>query len=144
MFLSLDPGTFIIQLVNFAIFFALLNVLFLKPVGKAIAKRREYIKSITADYDTYQAEANALRANEERLRADARREAEQIVAKGRADASNATAELATQYGSQVQSVVEDAQRQVSSELDAARAASQKTVGELADLMVDRALSEVAR
>jgi F-type H+-transporting ATPase subunit b len=143
MFLSLD-GTFFVQLVNFAIFFALLNVLFLRPVGRAIAKRREYIKSITADYDTYQAEANALRANEERMRAEARREAEQIVAKGRADASNATAELATQYGSQVQSVVEDAQRQVASELDAARTSSQKTVGELADLMVDRALSEAAR
>jgi F-type H+-transporting ATPase subunit b len=143
MFLSLD-GTFFVQLVNFAIFFALLNVLFLKPVGKAIAKRREYIKSVTADYDKYQGEANALRANEERVRADARREAEQIVAKGRADASNATAELATQYGSQVQSVVEDAQRQVASELDAARTASQKTVGELAGLMVDRALSEAVR
>ncbi|HEY1977205.1 MAG TPA: ATP synthase F0 subunit B [Candidatus Baltobacteraceae bacterium] len=143
MFLRLD-GTFFVQLVNFAIFFALLNVLFLKPVGRAIAKRREYIKSVTADYDTYQGEANALRANDERLRADARRDAEQIVAKGRADASNATAELASQYGSQVQSVVEEAQRQVASELDAARAASQKTVGDLADMMADRALSEAAR
>lgn len=143
MFLRLD-GTFLIQLVNFAIFFALLNVLFLKPVGRAIAKRREYIKSVTADYDKYQGEANALRANDERLRADARRDAEQIVAKGRADASNATAELASQYGSQVQTVVEEAQRQVASELDAARAASQKTVGDLADMMADRALSEAAR
>jgi F-type H+-transporting ATPase subunit b len=143
MFLSLD-GTFFVQLVNFAIFFALLNVLFLRPVGKAIATRREYIKSVTADYDKYQAEANGLRANDERLRAEARREAEQIVAKGRADASNATAELATKYGAQVQSVVEDAQRQVASELESARAQSQRTVGELADLMVDRSLAEAVR
>lgn len=143
MFLKLD-GTFFVQLVNFAIFFALLNVLFLRPVGKAIAKRREYINSVTADYDKYQGEANALRANDERLRAEARREAEQIVAKGRADASNATAELATKYGSQVQTAVEDAQRQAASELDGARAQSERTVGELADLMVDRALSGAAR
>lgn len=143
MFLSLD-GTFFVQLLNFAIFFALLNVLFLRPVRRAIAQRRSYIKSVTEDYDRYQAQANALRANDERLRADARREAEQIVAKGRADASNATAELATKSGSQAQAVVEEAQRQVASELDAARAESQKTVGELADLMVDRALSEVVR
>jgi len=140
MFLSLD-GTFFVQLLNFAIFFALLNVLFLRPAGKAIAKRRDYIKSVTSDYDKYQAEANALRANDERLRADARREAEQIVAKGRADASNATAELATKYGAQVQAVIEDAQRQVATELDAARAESARTVGELSGLMVDRALSE---
>jgi F-type H+-transporting ATPase subunit b len=99
MFLKVD-GTFFVQLVNFAIFFALLNVLFLRPVGRAIAKRRDYIKSVTADYDKYQAEANSLRANDERMRAEARREAEQIVAKGRADASNATAEIATKYGAQ--------------------------------------------
>jgi F-type H+-transporting ATPase subunit b len=143
MFLSLD-GTFFVQLVNFAIFFALLNVLFLRPVGRAIAKRREYIKSVTRDYDTYQAEANSLRANDERLRAEARREAEQIVAKGRADASNATAEIATKYGAQAQDIVEEAQRQVASELDAARAESERTVGELAGLMVDRSLSEASR
>lgn len=143
MFLKVD-GTFFVQLVNFAIFFALLNVLFLRPVGKAIAKRRDYIKSVTADYDKYQAEANSLRANDERMRAEARREAEQIVAKGRADASNATAEIATKYGTQAQAVVEEAQRQVASELDAARAQSQRTVAELADLMVDRALTEAVR
>ena len=140
MFLSLD-GTFFVQLVNFAIFLALLNVLFLRPVGKAIRKRREYINSVTADYDRYQAEANSLRANDEKLRAEARREAEQIVAKGRADASNATAELATQYATQVQTIVEDAQREVAGELDAARAESQRTVGQLAELMVERALGE---
>jgi F0F1-type ATP synthase membrane subunit b/b' len=39
MFLSLD-GTFWFQLVNFAIFFAILNVVFLRPVGEAIKKRR--------------------------------------------------------------------------------------------------------
>ena len=143
MFLSID-GTFFVQLLNFAIFFALLNVLFLRPVGRAIAQRRGYIKSVTHDYDKYQAEANALRASDERLRGDARRQAEQIVAKGRADASNATAELAMQTGAQVQKVVEEAQRQVASELDAARAQSQRTVGELADLMVDRALNEAVR
>lgn len=143
MFLKVD-GTFFVQLVNFAIFFALLNVLFLRPVGKAIAKRRDYIKSVTADYDKYQAEANSLRANDERMRADARREAEQIVAKGRADASNATAEIATKYGAQAQAVVEEAQQKVASELDAARTESQRTVGELADLMVDRALTEAVR
>lgn len=143
MFLKVD-GTFFVQLVNFAIFFALLNVLFLRPVGRAIAKRRDYIKSVTSDYDKYQAEANSLRANDERMRAEARREAEQIVAKGRADASNATAEIATKYGAQAQAVVEEAQRQVASELDTARAGSQRTVGELADLMVDRALTEAVR
>ena len=33
MFLSLD-GTLVVQLINFAIFFALLSVVFLRPVGR--------------------------------------------------------------------------------------------------------------
>jgi F-type H+-transporting ATPase subunit b len=142
MFLSLD-GTFFVQLVNFAIFFALLNVLFLRPVSRAIVKRRDYINSVVRDYDTYQEEAKALRAQDERLRADARREAEQVIAKSRADASNATAELAIKYAEQVQSAVESAQRQANAELDAARAGSEKLVSQLAGTMVERALAETA-
>ena len=61
MFLSLD-GTLIVQLVNFAIFFALLNLVFLRPVGRAIAKRRAYINSLASDYERYQEEARSLRA----------------------------------------------------------------------------------
>ncbi|MBV8331975.1 MAG: hypothetical protein JO192_04505 [Candidatus Eremiobacteraeota bacterium] len=143
MFLSLD-GTFFVQLVNFAIFFALLNVLFLRPVGRAIAKRREYINSLTADYDRYQAEANGLRASDEQMRAQARRDAEQTIAKARADASNETAKIAAEYGRRVQSTVEQAQSEVAGELASARADSDKLVNALSDLMVDRALSEAPR
>ena len=143
MFLSLD-GTFVIQLVNFAIFFALLNVLFLKPVGKAIVKRRQYINGLRDDYDTYQAEANAIRANADRVRAEARREAEQTLAKSRGDASNKTAELAAQFSAQVQATVEEAQAKVAGELQAARANEEQLVRQLSDLMVERATSEVTR
>lgn len=140
----LPDGTFFVQLVNFVIFFALLNVVFLRPVSRAIVKRREYIKGVTADYDRYQAEANALRANEERLRADARRDAEQTIARSRAEASNKTAELAGRYAAQVQSTVEEAQREAANELQTARSSSDRIVSELAGMMVDRALTEAAR
>ena len=143
MFLSLD-GTFLVQLVNFAIFFALLNVLFLKPVGKAIAKRRAYINGLRDDYDRYQAEANAMRENAERIRAEARRDGEQMLAKARAEASNQTAELASQYAAKVQATVEEAQRKAAEELDKARANEEQLVRQLSDIMVDRATSEVSR
>ena len=73
MFLSID-GTFIVQLINFAIFFAILNVVFMRPVSRAIVARREYINSVTNDYDRYQAETKALRTQAESIRAAARRE----------------------------------------------------------------------
>ena len=138
MFLKLD-GTFVVQLVNFAIFFALLNVLFLRPVGKAIRERRKYIDAVSADYATYQSQARALREEAERVRTQARREAEQTVAKSRADASNAAAELAARYSSQVQSTVEEAARNAEEELQKARAGEHRLVEQLADAMVDRAL-----
>ncbi len=140
MFLSLD-WTLAIQLVNFAIFFALLNVLFLKPVGNAIRKRREYINSVTSDYDRYQGEASALRAGAEKIRADARREGESTLSKARAEASNETAKIAAEFSGKVQSTVEDAHRRAAEELEAARAGEDRLVRQLADTMVERATGE---
>jgi F-type H+-transporting ATPase subunit b len=138
MFLKVD-GTFLVQLANFALFFALLNVLFLRPVGKAIRERRKYIDAVSNDYANYQAQARALREEAERVRAQARREAEQTVAKSRADASNAAAELAARYSSQVQTTVEEAARNADEELAKARAGENRLVEQLAGAMVDRAL-----
>lgn len=143
MFLQPD-GTLIVQLINFAIFFALLNVLFFGPVSKAIRKRREYINSVTADYDTYQAQANALRAQAEDVRAGARRDAEGIVAKARAEASNESAAIAQEYGQKSQAEIERAHQTVDGELTAARANQDQTVRELAGLMVDRTIAEATK
>jgi F-type H+-transporting ATPase subunit b len=142
MFLSLD-GTFFVQLVNFAIFFALLNVVFLRPVSRAIMQRRQYINGVLSDYEKYQSEANALRAQGERERTEARRAAEQTIAAKRAEASNAAADLATRYAATVQGMVEDARRDATAELDAARAGAGRQVEQLASLMADRALAEAA-
>jgi F0F1-type ATP synthase membrane subunit b/b' len=142
MFLSLD-GTFIVQLINFAIFFAILNVLFIRPVSRALVKRREYINSVTNDYDRYQAEATALRTQAESIRAAARREAEAALAKARAEASNEAAAVGTQFGQQAAQIIEDANRKVSGELESARASQPQLVRDLANLMIDRTLTEAA-
>jgi len=143
MFLALD-GTFLVQLVNFAVFFALLSVVFMRPVGAAIRKRREYINSLTSDYEKYQAQGKALREQAEAIRAAARRDAEGIMTKARAEASNAASELAVSYGSQVQSTIEQADATVAQELDQARVNERDTVQQLANLILERTLSEQAR
>lgn len=143
MFLRLD-GTFWIQLVNFAIFFALLNVLFLRPVGQAIRRRREYINGVVSDYAAYQAEAKTLRERAESVRSDARREAEQKIAKARSDASNETAELASQYAAQVQATVEEAQRNANGELVRARSNEERIVNQLSEAMLERTLGAATK
>jgi F-type H+-transporting ATPase subunit b len=142
MFLSLD-GTLVVQLVNFAIFFALLNLVFLRPVGRAIVKRREYINSLVSDYDRYQEEARGLRAEAENVRAAARRDAEHTVAAARAAGSNEAAEASSQYAQRARAIVEEAQRTAHSELEAARAGEEETVRQLAALMVERVIPEAA-
>ena len=143
MFLKID-GTFVVQLINFAIFFAILNVVFIRPVSKAIVKRREYINSVTNDYDRYQAEGKSLRTEAEAIRASARREAEAILTKARAEASNESAEISGQYARQAAQVVDEAHRTVAAELDAARANATKLADDLANQIVERAVLEGAK
>jgi F-type H+-transporting ATPase subunit b len=143
MFLQLD-GTFFVQLINFAIFFALLTVVFIRPVGNAIAKRREYINSLTNDYDRYQAEAQSLRAQAETIRATARREAEAHLAKVRADATNEAGAITAQYAEQVEKTIQGAQNTVAAELGQARANQSQIVGDLANMMVQRTVTEAAQ
>ena len=142
-FLSVD-GTLIVQLVNFAIFFAFLNVVFLRPVGRAIAKRRAYIDGLVADYDEYQEEGKRLREEAEAIRADARRKAEQAVATARAAASNEAAEISSRYGQQAKSAIDAAQNTAAAELEKARGREAEAMRGLAEIMLDRVVPEAAR
>jgi len=143
MFLSID-GTLIVQLVNFAIFFALLSVVFLRPVSAAIRKRREYINSLTTDRDAYLAQGKSLREQAESTRVAARRDAESTIGKARAEASNTAADLAASYGANVQATMEHAARTVSGEMEAARANESAIVQQLADEILERTMSESSR
>ncbi|MBV9270247.1 MAG: ATP synthase F0 subunit B [Candidatus Eremiobacteraeota bacterium] len=137
-FLSLD-GTFWLQLINFAIFFAILKVVFLNPVGRAVAKRRAYMDSLVEGADSAQANLRELQARIEGKRATARREAEAAIAKSRADASNEAARIATEYNAKVQDIVKAAERTVSGEMTQAEASLEVRASELAEMMLDRTL-----
>ncbi len=119
-------------------------MLFLRPVGKAIRERRAYINSVTNDYDRYRAETASLKMQAESVRAQARREGEQLLAKARGDASNQAAEIAAQFAATASQTVEDAHRTVAGEMEAARAPQEKAARELADLMLARAVPEAAK
>jgi len=143
MFLSLD-GTLFVQLINFAIFFALLNVVFLRPVGRAIAKRRAYIDNVVSEYDRYQEKARSLREEAAAIRAEARRNAEHQVSTVRAAASNEAAEMSSQYAQRARSMTEDAHKTAHAELETARAGEEEAVRRLANVMLDRVLPEAAQ
>ncbi|MGA2759034.1 MAG: ATP synthase F0 subunit B [Candidatus Cybelea sp.] len=140
-FLSIDWQDMVVQLINFAIFFAVLNVIFLRPVSAAIRRRREYINSLVSDYDQYQAEAKSLREQAEGVRASARLEAEQRLAAARAAGSNEAAELATQYSQRAQNTIGEAQQTAQRELDEAREGESAAARSVADFMLARVIPE---
>jgi F0F1-type ATP synthase membrane subunit b/b' len=143
MFLSIDWQDLLVQLINFAIFFAVLNVIFLRPVSAAIRRRREYINSLVSDYDEYQAQAKSLREQAEGVRASARLDAEQRLAAARAAGSNEAAELSTRYSQRAASIVGEAQETARRELDEARAGESAAARSIADFMLDRVIPEAA-
>ncbi|MGH7756993.1 MAG: hypothetical protein ACREM8_12030, partial [Vulcanimicrobiaceae bacterium] len=87
MFLSLD-GTFWIQVINFGIFFLLLQTVFLRPVGEAVRRRRAYIEEVASDSERFVHQVRALRVESERWRAEARRDGEAEIAAARTAAED--------------------------------------------------------
>jgi F0F1-type ATP synthase membrane subunit b/b' len=138
MFLSID-GTFWIQLVNFAIFFAILNAVFLRPVGAAIRKRREYIDGVKSDFERYTAESRSLQAGAEAKRAQARREAEETLAKARAGAESEALALAATFTERANAIADDARARVETELRAAREREAELAKTLAGELLERAI-----
>jgi F-type H+-transporting ATPase subunit b len=143
MFLELD-GTFWIQLVNFAIFFAILNVVFLRPVGRAIKERREYIEGVKAECDRATREAGELRTASEERRAAARREALERIGTQRAKAQNEAEAIAQDYGSKASGIAADARATVEREVADARMRENELATGLGDALLQRALEALSR
>ncbi len=137
MFLSVD-NTFWVQLINFVIFIALLNVVFLKPVGAALKKRRAYIDSVKNDLERFERQSGELRGAADGRRVAARRKAEEtiVAARGAAEAeADSVIAAATERGS---AIADDARRTVAREFEAAKANERSLSEALAKTLLDRA------
>ncbi|MDB5039359.1 MAG: putative synthase chain AtpF [Candidatus Eremiobacteraeota bacterium] len=140
--LSLD-GTLIVQLVNFIVFLVILNEIFMKPVGAAIARRRAYIDGLMHDMEQLQRDAKELRGQAESRRLAARREAEEAIARARVAAAQEADALVVAAQSRAGEVTKLAHAEVAKEVAAARSQEGRVVGLLANEMLNRALGDVA-
>src|ERR1035437_2747857 len=140
--LELD-GTLLVQLVNFIVFLAILNVIFFKPVGAAIARRRAYIDGLKHDIEQLQTDAKSLRGQAEGHRAAARREADEAIARARVEAGKEADAIVVAAQTRASEIVVQAHGEVARELTAARADEPRIVGALADEMLGRALGGLA-
>jgi len=142
VFLQID-GTLIVQVVNFVVFIILLNIVFLKPVGAAIAKRRAYIDGLKHDVEGAEFEIKTAQSRAEERRAAARREAETAIAKARVAAQNEAAALIEDYQQRASVIVEQAHQEVQREIAAARTGEPQVVESIAQSMLERAIGSGA-
>ena len=138
MFLQID-GTLIVQVVDFIVFIILLNIVFLKPVGAAIAKRRAYIDGLKRNVEAAELEIKTAHSRAEERRAAARREAEAEIAKARIGAQNEAGALIADYQQQASAIVEQAHQEVQREIAAARTGEPQVVESIAQSMLERAI-----
>jgi F-type H+-transporting ATPase subunit b len=136
-------GTLLIQIVDFVVFLAIMNVVFFRPVGAAIAKRRAYIDGLSHDFESLQDDAKGLRGQAEERRAAARRRADEILTAARAAAGNEAETIVSEATGRAQEIVETAQRQVAGELAQARSQEPALVAALAGELVARAFGTEA-
>jgi F-type H+-transporting ATPase subunit b len=138
MLLSLD-GTLLVQLVNFVIFLVILNAIFLRPVGAAIAKRRAYIDGVAADIERFERERKTLAAAADDARAEARRAGDVTIGEARAKAQATAADIVADHQAQANAIVAEAQATVALEIAQVRATESTVVEALAQTMLDRAV-----
>jgi len=137
VFLRID-GTFWFQLANFAIFFAILNAVFLRPVGEAIKKRRAYIEGVQNDYERYAAQVSASRSDADQKRAAARRQADETIGKARAAGESEATAIVASRGAEAQAITDLARATVATEVQAARTREGELAQGLAKTLLERA------
>ena len=136
-------GTLVVQLVNFIVFLAILNVIFFKPVGAAIAKRRAYIDGLKHDIEQLQLDAKTLRGQAEERRAAARRAADEAMGRARVEAGAQADAAISVAQTRAAELVAEAQAEVGREIESARREEPRIVNALADEMLGRALGSLA-
>jgi F-type H+-transporting ATPase subunit b len=140
--LSLD-GTLIVQLVNFIVFLVILNEIFMKPVGVAIARRRAYIDGLMHDMEQLQRDAKELLGQAEARRLAARREADEAIARARVAAAQEADALIAAAQTRAGEMTKQAHAEVAREVASARSQEGRVVSLLANEMLNRALGDVA-
>ncbi|HMD03320.1 MAG TPA: hypothetical protein VKG44_10185 [Candidatus Baltobacteraceae bacterium] len=143
MFLSLD-GTSIVQLINFGIFYLILNAVFLRPVGRAIRARREHIDEVKSGYERDRRQIANLHEEADAKRAAARREAQERVAAARAQTEKDTAAENARNAERAAAIADEARATAETERAQARKREPELAAELARTLLGRVLGEAAK
>jgi F-type H+-transporting ATPase subunit b len=137
MLLTID-GTFLAQILNFILFWVLLNYLFIRPTQRAIEKRRGYVQGLYHEGDDFAAKAASLQAQADVILHEARRQTDEAMRAAAASASDEVHAIERKASDEAAATVQLAHATVASERRQALEKQQAFVTELAHSMVARA------
>ncbi|MBV8082249.1 MAG: ATP synthase F0 subunit B [Candidatus Eremiobacteraeota bacterium] len=139
MLLSFD-GTLLVQILNFIVFWVLLNWLFIAPTRRAIEARQRFVADQYREADAFAAQAKQLHAQADGILNEARQETEATMRQASTRASEETHEIERTAAEEAAATVALAQAKVASERAEAVSKQGPFVAELAQTMASRALS----
>jgi F-type H+-transporting ATPase subunit b len=139
MLLSFD-GTLLVQILNFVVFWVLLNYLFIGPTRRAIEARQRFIAEQYAQADALAAQARRAQAQADGILDEARRTVDEAMRAAATEASDQVHAIERKASEDATSTVARAHATVADERSQAIAKQGPFVDELARTMAQRALS----
>lgn len=134
-------GTFLIELVAFAIMFFILAKYVVPPINRAMTARQEAIRQQFSDLERAKQDANEAEAEFKAQIADARHEAAKIREEAREQGAAIIAEMREQAQTEANRIVEHSHAQIEADRKAALTSLRAEVGTLATSLAERIVGE---
>jgi F-type H+-transporting ATPase subunit b len=137
MLLSLD-GTFLVQMLNFVIFWTLLNFVFIAPTRRAIQARQDRIAALNREAQAFNEAAASENHRAQGMLDDAAGRAREIIREAQERAASDAHAVERRSAEEAAAIVALAHATVAAERTTALEKQQPFIGELARAMIARA------
>jgi F-type H+-transporting ATPase subunit b len=134
-------GTFVVELIAFAIIVFILARYVIPPINKAMTDRQNQIRKQFADLDEAQADARAAEKDFREQLAQARHEAARIREEAREQGAAIIAEMRTQAQEESERILKHARAQLEAERSQAVQSLRNEVGSMATTLAGRIVGE---
>ena len=137
MLLSID-GTFLVQILNFILFWVLLNYFFIAPTRRAIEERQRYVANLYREGDEFAVKAAAARTQADAILNEARRRTDEAMRAASGQAADEAHLIERKAAEEAAASIAQAHATVGTERRQALEKQQAFVFDLARSMVERA------
>lgn len=131
-------ATLPLMALQFLILMAVLNALFYKPLGKAIDQRSDYVRNNLKDARELKEKSELLATQYENELRDVRRQAQDIIAKAKAEAEKTSAEKIQQ----AQQEAAAQKQQAADEIEAQKAEAMQSLEQQVDALSNQILEKL--